>query len=189
MRVEAGAQHSALRQLRAAPEAHQRVAAALVRALAVMDPYGQTVARVRDVTQLADLAAQQVLDASQSWLEHLGPFYDGEAVRRLLGTALKPVTRQAVHKRKGLLALTTGSGQVVYPCAQFRGRQPAPGLAEVLAVLPEDLVSPWTLASWLLTPEVELDGQAPMQVLFDGGPEGHVAVLTAARHWAAALGG
>lgn len=52
----------------------------------------------------------------------------------------------------------TGSGQVVYPALQFQDKRPAPGLTEVLSELPATVVSRWTLASWLCSPEPELHG-------------------------------
>jgi hypothetical protein len=100
-------------------------------------------------------------------VQHLGPMYDVEGVRRLLGRPGAPVSRQAVSKRRGLLALTTGSGRVVYPAFQFGGGSPLPQLAQVLAELPEELVSRWTV-----------------DVLAAGNVD---AVVRAARAWAAAL--
>ena len=97
------------------------------------------------------------------------------------------MSRQAVHKRKGLLALTTGSGRVVYPAFQFRGRILAPGLARVLEELPGDRVSRWTVASWLVSPEADLGGEAPIEVLFDADPAGVDAVARVARAWAGDL--
>jgi hypothetical protein len=133
-------------------------------------------------------AAQHVLDTAPTWVEHLGAFYDTDGVQKLLSRHGTPISRQAVHKRRGLLALTTGSGQVVYPAFQFDGQRPVPGLALVLDALPESVVSRWTVASWLVSPEADVDGERPVDVLRDQGPEGQVAVLGAARRWAAQLG-
>jgi len=108
-------------------------------------------------------------------------------VARLLSRTATPISRQAVHKRRGLLALTTGSGQVVYPAFQFDGRRPVPGLAAVLDSLPEAVVSRWTVASWLVSGEAELDGARPIDVLRDQGPEGQAAVSSAAQRWSAQL--
>jgi hypothetical protein len=136
----------------------------------------------RDVNKAP--AGEQVVDSS--W-EQLGAFYDVAAVRSLLGRVGKPITRQDVDKRKGLLALTTGSGQVVYPAFQFRGRQLVDGLDQVLNELPEQLVSRWTLASWLVSPESDLGGERPIDVLFGQDPGGVDAVVRVAQAWAVDL--
>lgn len=87
-------------------------------------------------------------------------------------------------QRRGLLALKTGSGRAVYPLFQFVAGRPVDGLADVLDAVPEQLASRWTLASWLVTPRAELDGERPVEVLADGSPQ---PVVRAAREWAAAL--
>lgn len=170
------------------PAAHRTLLGLLASALATADPTGELIGRSDDLDQLAQAAAARVLDASAAWVEHLGEFYDGEVVRSLLSRDGAPVSRQAVHKRRGLLALTTGSGQVVYPAAQFDGRRPAPGLGAVLGALPETLVSRWTVASWLFSRDIELDGERPIDLLKNGGPEGAAAVLAAAERWSGQLG-
>lgn len=157
---------------------------ALADELALRDPQGSLLDQVDDPVLLARQAADQAVDSAQAWVEHLGPMYDVDGVRQLLGGPGAPVSRQAVSKRRGLLALTTGSGRVVYPALQFRGGSPVPQLARVLAELPEPLVSRWTVASWLVSTEPTLDDARPIDVLAAGAPD---AVVRAARAWAAAL--
>lgn len=152
--------------------------------LAMRDPDGRLLDQVDDPALLARQAADQAVDSAHAWVEHLGPLYGVEGVRHLLGRPGAPVSRQAVSKRRGLLALTTGSGRVVYPAFQFRGGTPAPGLGRVLTELPESIVSPWTVASWLVSSEPTLDDARPIDVLALGAPD---AVVQAARAWAAAL--
>ena len=166
---------------------HERLAEAFLLELTRRDPDGSRVTAATDLNQSAVLAADTVLDPSVVWVDALGAFYDTDGVRRLLARHGAPVSRQAVHKRKGLLALTTGSGRVVYPAFQFRGRTLAPGLARVLEALPAERVSPWTVASWLVSPEADLDGARPIEVLFDADPAGVDAVVRVARAWAADL--
>jgi hypothetical protein len=171
---------------RPAARENTAVTRAIAAELARRDPGGRRLAGL-DPQHVASLAVDAILDPAAEWTERIGPFYDTEAVRALLGRGGRPVSRQAISKRRGLLALTTGSGRVVYPALQFRGRLPAPGLSRVLAALPESDVSRWTVAAWLAAPEPELDGGRPVDVLFDGGLSGIAAVVGAARHWAAAL--
>ncbi|MGH9069463.1 MAG: hypothetical protein ACRD0J_18510 [Acidimicrobiales bacterium] len=94
------------------------------------------------------------------------------------------MSKQAVSKNRNLLALTTGSGRVVYPRFQFAGRALIPGLRQVLAELPEEVVSHWTVASWLVSPAADMEGERPIDVLAEGGTQ---VVAEAARRWGAAL--
>lgn len=171
------------------PRSHLEFAMAMLLELRKRDPDGTRLGVSTDVDQAAALAADRVLDPSLLWMEHLGAFYSTDTVRSLLGREGEPVSRQAVHKRKGLLTLTTGSGRVVYPAFQFRGQQLAPGLDRVLNELPEPLVSRWTFASWLVDPERDLGDERPIDVLFDEDPAGVDAVVRVARNWAAQLAG
>ncbi len=164
--------------------AHRMVLSAIARELRLRDPDGTQVGTVDDLEELGRQAADRLFDDVRRWHEHLGGCYDVEGVRRLLSHGDRPVSRQAVSKRRSLLALTTGSGRVVYPAFQFRGSAPIDGLGPVLAALPEALVSRWTVASWLVSPNRDLDDERPIDVLADGYAP---AVVTAARRWAAAL--
>jgi len=169
-----------------APSSHAAFARSLLEELAQRDPDGSLLDGPTDLAQAAVLAADRILDPALVWVEHLGAFYDTEGVRSLLGRAGSPVSRQAVHKRRGLLALMTTSGQVVFPAFQFRGRALASGLDRVLAALPDTLVSRWTVASWLISPDAELDGDRPIDALFQGG-DAVTRVVRAATRWSAAL--
>lgn len=171
----------------ARPTAHAELIKAFSEQLAQYDPTGAIVSRSDDLTAMARDAAQRVLETASTWVEHLGSFYDSEGVAKLLSRTGTPISRQAVHKRRGLLALTTGSGQVVYPAFQFDGRRLVPGLTAVLDQLPEGVVSRWTVASWLVSPDAELDGARPVDVLRDQGAEGQAAVLSAAQRWSSQL--
>lgn len=176
--------------LAAAPDSHRALMLALLDRLALRDPDGAQLATAHDLTEVADLAADRALDAGLIWQEHLGSFYDTDGVRMLLGRDGEPISRQAVHKRHGLLALTTGSGRVVYPTFQFRGRRLMPGLDRVLEVLPGSLISGWTAASWLVSPEADLDGERPADVLFEAVDAADPLVdrvVRVARSWAAQL--
>jgi hypothetical protein len=165
--------------------AQQSLVSSFAEQLVQRDPGGVLLAAVDDTDALARISVDQVLDSARVWEQHLGALYDVDAVRRLLGKPGTPVTRQAVSKRRGLLALTVGSGRVVYPAFQFVGGSPLPGLGDVLARLPESVVSRWTVASWLVSAEPELDGQRPVDVL-RAGLVG--AVTGSAERWAAQLG-
>ncbi len=179
------ASQSAVGQARASLTSRQReFLDALAAELALRDPQGSFLDQVDDPGLLARQTADRAVDSAQAWVQHLGPMYDVEGVRQLLGGPAAPVSRQAVSKRRGLLALTTGSGRVVYPAFQFVGGSPLPQLARVLAELPEPVVSRWTVASWLVSAEPTLDEARPVDLLAAGQVD---AVVRAARAWAAAL--
>lgn len=163
---------------------HARLVSRFIQELRLRDPDGSRLGNVTDVDGVASEAAEQAVDTADTWTEHLGGFYDAAAVGKVLSRDGRPLSRQAVHKRKGLLALGTGSGRVVYPVFQFVGHGPLPGLDAIQQVLPEMLVSRWTLASWLMSPRPAWDGQSPVQLLREGSVE---PVLAAARDWAVAL--
>lgn len=172
------------RQRRSVPPSHAALLEVIAAELADRDPEGTAVAKIVDPGVVARSLAGTAVDTAARWDEHLGGFYDVEAVRQLLSRDGGPVSRQAVSKRRGLLALTTGSGRVVYPVAQFRGSSVLPGMGEVLTVLPERLVSRWTVASWLVSEQIDLHHQVPVDLL----RESVVApVVAAARRWASAL--
>lgn len=170
-----------------APASHLAFTRSLLAELARRDPDGRRLADATDVEQAAALAASQILDPSLLWMEHLGALYDTDGVRSLLGRDGGPVSRQAVHQRKGLLGLTTGSGRTVYPAFQFRDRTLVLGLDRVLAALPESVVSRWTVASWLVTPQARLDPDRPIDVLAAGNRSAVDRVVQEARDWAARL--
>lgn len=159
----------------------QRVGAELL----LLDPDGSRLQRVDDPHELAREVAEQAIDAAGSWEAHLGAFYDVDGVRTLLSRGGRPVSKQAVSKRRGLLALTTGSARVVYPRFQFTDGAPTPGVDAVLDALPESVVSRWTVASWLASPQAELGGEAPIEVLRQGSVQ---VVADAAREWSRSLG-
>jgi len=143
---------------------------------------GADVRRLGDPVVVGRRAAL-VAAAGQVWTDQLGPFYDSDAVRKLLGG----VSRQAVsdRARRGvLLVLRTGAGRLVYPAFQFDRNGTVRGLPDVLAVFDLDDISAWTVASWLATPDPDLDGRRPVDALRDGDLG---TVLSAARDVAAGL--
>jgi hypothetical protein len=107
-----------------------------------------------------------LLAASElTWQEHLGALLEWGDVAALLGTVK---TRQGVNdlaKRDRLLGLPTKGGKLVYPSFQFKGSRTIAGLPEVLAELRTSGVSPWTQASWFVTPQDELEGETPAAYL------------------------
>ena len=120
----------------------------------------------------------------KSWQDHLGPFYDQISVSALLSSEARVLSLAQVQSNRDLLALKTGSGAVVYPTFQFQDHKVLPGLKELQEILSPELLSPWTLASWLVSKEPELNDRCPIDALRDGELP---AVLSIARQWATAL--
>lgn len=117
------------------------------------------------------MAAEQ-RSADQRWSEHIGPFLRSRDVARLLG-----LTRQAVAKRRDLLAIRTGRGQLAYPVWQFHGRRVVDGFGEIARLL-DGLAEPTTLASWFVSPHPDLGARSPVDALRHGE---HDAVRLAAQ--------
>jgi len=115
----------------------------------------------------------------RAWAEQLGPAYRQGDVARLLGKS-----RQAVSADSGLLRLEMRDGEIGYPVFQFDGRRKLPGIRDVIGILGPVVASPWTLASWLTSPNSDLHSRAPVQALRDGNTE---TVTAAARQTAEAL--
>ena len=92
---------------------------------------------------------------------HLGLQFDVEQVMTVLGVG----SRQAVSdlaRRGRLLALNGGGGRKLYPAFQFGpGGRPFPEIAGVLAAFAEAIETPYTIASWFVSPQEALAGETP----------------------------
>jgi hypothetical protein len=123
-------------------------------------------ARYGKASEEARRVVDEILAADaddQAWIEQLGPAVRGTTVAEMLG-----VSPQAVSSNKGLLRLTMRSGRVGYPLFQFNGDIQIEGLAEVVRTLRPVVATEWTIASWLTSPNVDLGGDAPLDVLRGG---------------------
>jgi len=123
--------------------------------------------------------------AGEVWTDAVGPFYDSDGVRSILGNVSKQAVSDRVQRHR-LLALRTESGRLVYPAFQFTNRHVVDGLGDVLGVVAPDDTEAWYVASWLSTPDPALDGQAPIEALRAGET---AAVMRAARDVGASLRG
>jgi hypothetical protein len=119
------------------------------------------------------------------WERHLGPLYDVEQARAVLGVG----TRQAVSdlaRRGRLLALEAEAGRRHYPAFQFSpSGRPFPEIEQVLAVFAEAVETPYTVASWLVSPQDLLKGDTPAAWIH--ARRDPVRLLEAARRAAGAL--
>ncbi len=169
---------------RRAPRSHRRALDAFAAELLLRDPDGKALSHISDLSSLVRRAAEHVVDSGEVWIEHLGPVYDTDGVAGLLG-GNSPVSRQAVNKRRGLLALKTGSGRVMYPAFQFdETGAVVDGVADVVKLFDDGRISMWSVASWLVSPEPDLADEKPINALRRGGRD---AVVATARQWASSL--
>lgn len=79
------------------------------------------------------------------------------------------ITRQGVDKRRrrrGLLAVPSGSGEYLYPACQFTPDGVIPGLEETLRAF--QVSNPWTQLSALLAPAPGLGGRTILDTLKTG---------------------
>lgn len=163
--------------------AHRRLVAAFADELEERDPDGLVLGGDVDRAEILLRSVTARLFNAAVWEDELGPVYDAEGVAQLLGGET-PVSRQAVSKRR-LVVLKTGSGRVVYPAFQFdESGSVVDGVADVVKLVEPTDLSHWTLASWFVSPDVDLDGTQPIAALRAGGKE---AVLEVVRRWAVAL--
>jgi hypothetical protein len=119
------------------------------------------------------------------WRKQLGPMLSSKQVRELMGRG----TRQSVSelaRRKRLLALPGEDGRLSFPAFQFgRNGERLPALERILTVFDGAVESPYTVASWFVTPESALGGKTPAAWLRAGrAPE---PVLEAAQRYAERL--
>jgi hypothetical protein len=119
------------------------------------------------------------------WHSHLGPLYSSKQVRDVMGRG----TRQSVSelaKRGRLLALPKADGRLAFPAFQFtRTGERLPELERILEIFAGAVETPYTIASWFVTPEARLDGETPSAWLRAGRPAD--PVLEAATRYAARL--
>jgi hypothetical protein len=139
-----------------------------------------------DAEQAGREAARQAV-APVIWRAALGEVWETGQVTELLG-----VSRQAVAQRvrAGTLLGLRGRGTTLFPAWQFDSQRRAvrPIVGALLAEFRTGRdTDPWTIASWAMTPQTELRGNTPAELLVKDEPEYEYDVLAGARHSAARL--
>lgn len=99
----------------------------------------------------------------QTLLDWAGGSLSVDAVADMLGVSGEAVRKRI--RRQRLIGIRTPRGYGV-PAVQFDQGQEIPGLSQALAALSLD--SPWMRLEWLMSPEIRLDDQAPMDALRSG---------------------
>jgi hypothetical protein len=102
------------------------------------------------------------------WERQLGLLLSSTDFQRSTGLSRQALS-QAVEANR-VLRLTTKAGKTRYPGFQLdESGRVLPGLRIVLGVFAGRVRSPWTTASWLTSPQPELDGGTPVEFLEAGG--------------------
>lgn len=99
----------------------------------------------------------------RAWTELLGSVYTAEGVARLLERSVDDVGRDP-----RLLRLTMRSGRIGYPVFQFDGCSQLSGVGDAVEILVPSGISPWTIASWLRSPQSDYDGRQPLDLIVAG---------------------
>ncbi|MGH3440556.1 MAG: antitoxin Xre/MbcA/ParS toxin-binding domain-containing protein [Nitriliruptorales bacterium] len=115
----------------------------------------------------------------RAWARQLGPVYRQADVARLLRKS-----KQAVSSDPHLIKLEMRRGDVGYPVFQFDGPRLLAGIREVGGILRPAVETEWTVASWLTSPQPDLNGRRPLNLLRERQME---EVLAAARRAARSL--
>ena len=102
------------------------------------------------------------IPAETIWSEILGPLLTTEQVQSLMG----PDSRQAVGdlaRKSRILVLDGSNGRNLFPSFQFDPEgQPYSVMAKVVTVFSEVVETPYTIASWFVSPQDLLDGETPV---------------------------
>lgn len=92
---------------------------------------------------------QNMREDDEAWQAFIGPAYTEETVGHLLNRA-----NEEISSDDNLLRLTMRSGEIRYPAFQFDDRKLISGIGEVVKTFTPTVTNEWTIASWLLSPNI-----------------------------------
>ncbi len=112
-----------------------------------------------------ELMESRSADSGAVWRAFLGPLLSQTEVQQLIGADSANEVDALVAEQR-LLALPTHEGDVVYPAFQFRADgSPYPVVGRVIEILGPVAVTPYTIASWLMSPKPYFRGTSPIHWL------------------------
>jgi hypothetical protein len=115
------------------------------------------------------------------WRRHLGALLSTKQVRDLMRIGSRQAISERV-KRRRLLAVPASDGRPQFPAFQFtQAGRPLPGLHLILEQFAGAVATPFTTASWFVTPEPLLEEKTPAEWLRTGGSP-DLAVEAASRY-------
>jgi len=95
------------------------------------------------------------------WREVLGPLLDIQGTTDLLGLKNRIQVRELAAAGK-LLELSSPEGHELYPAFQFDASgSPYPEIAGVTKIFSDVVETPYTIASWFVSPQDLLEGKTP----------------------------
>lgn len=126
----------------------------------IADTLGELLPEGEITVEIAERAAR--LAASElAWRRHLDLDLDTPAMARLLGLSKQAVAKQLAEHR--LIGLRTREGGWLLPAWQVMDGRPSRALIEAFwSQVEHGRLSPWTVASWCVTPHPELGGLSPV---------------------------
>jgi hypothetical protein len=120
------------------------------------------------VEEMLDLVSALLPPASPDALDaEIGPFYDTAGVETLLGGVSKQAV-EARRKKHTILAVKTSDGRWAYPTFQFSGGDVDPALVPAIQAFRD--APAWAAALWFVTPNPDLEEQAPLEWARSGRP-------------------
>jgi len=100
--------------------------------------------------------------AETIWSEIVGPLLDVGQAQNLLALD-NPQTVRELARKGCILALDGSGGRDLYPAFQFDpAGHPYPELAKVVDAFSDVVETPYTIASWFVSPQDLLDGETPV---------------------------
>ncbi len=99
-----------------------------------------------------------------AWRKVLGPLLETGQIQRLLS----PRDVSDLTRKGCLLVLPGFGGRNLYPAFQLGPDGPYPEIAKILAIFSDVIETPYTVASWLVSPQDLLNGETPVAWLRAG---------------------
>jgi hypothetical protein len=105
----------------------------------------------------------------EPWIRVLGPLLGSEETCRVLHFE-NPRELVALQREGRLLTLDSFDGEKLHPAFQFNpAGKPYPEVARVIEIFSGAVESPYTIASWFVSPQDLLDDKTPAAWMQQGG--------------------
>ena len=120
-----------------------------------------------------------------TWREAVGSLLELDQLPQILGEESGHEAQELARQQR-LLALSTSDGRQLFPVSQFDAwGRPFPEIKAILGIFSGVVSTPYTIASWMVSPQDLLEGETPADWLRAGRDP--AALLEAARRSASKL--